>query len=441
VSKSWPNKIVVGLTGNIATGKSAVMRMAAEQGAVALDADKIVHELLERDPEIQAAIVSRFGEGICNADGRINRAALAGIVFRDAAALRKLEQITHPAVRREIKERIDGSEATVVFLEAIKLLEGDLAGECDQIWVTRAPRRKQIERLMVCRGMDWETAAMRVNAQPPPEEKVSRADVVIDTDASMADTRSQFEVAWERLGARPKAAPARQAAAKPSAKAAPEPARTAPAKTKEGATPKAAPERLSSQKAGELRQRLGQKRTAEVQPPAPEAATPAPAGPVTVRRARPSDIPSILLLIQRASAGTVKLKRSDLLMALGERSYFIAQEGSEITAVLGWNSENLVARIDQIFVHPPEAAPVTTVAALKEIEQSADKLICEAVMAFLPHGTADAVRQAFADQQYNTVADVGRLPRAWQSAAEESQPDNTYVMLKVLRETRITEPI
>jgi dephospho-CoA kinase len=439
VSKSWPDKTIVGLTGNIATGKSAVMRMAEEQGALALDADKIVHELLQGDPEVRSAIVSRFGEGVCNADGRINRAALAAIVFRDAAALRKLEQVTHPAVRREIKERIDASDANVVFIEAIKLLEGDLAAECDQIWVTRAPQRQQIERLIVCRGLDWETAAMRINAQPPQEEKVSRADVVIDTDASISDTRSQFEVAWERLGIAPQVDGGRQAAARPAAKAAPQPA----ARAKEATSGKQAPERLGSSKAGELRRRLQQKRAGDTQPAAaPEAPPPAPAptDPVTVRRARPSDIPSILLLIQRATGGTLKMKRSDLLMALGERSYFIGQEGSEVTTVLGWNSENLVARIDQIFVHPPEAAPVTAVAALTEIEASADKLICEAVMAFLAYDAAEVIRQVFLDQGY-TAADVGRLPRAWKSAAEESQPDGTYVMLKVLRETRITEPI
>jgi dephospho-CoA kinase len=413
--------------------------MAEEQGALALDADKIVHELLQGDPEVRSAIVSRFGEGVCNADGRINRAALAAIVFRDAAALRKLEQVTHPAVRREIKERIDASDANVVFIEAIKLLEGDLAAECDQIWVTRAPQRQQIERLIVCRGLDWETAAMRINAQPPQEEKVSRADVVIDTDASISDTRSQFEVAWERLGIAPQVDGGRQAAARPAAKAAPQPA----ARAKEATSGKQAPERLGSSKAGELRRRLQQKRAGDTQPAAvPEAPPPAaaPTGPVTVRRARPSDIPSILLLIQRATGGTLKMKRSDLLMALGERSYFIGQEGSEVTTVLGWNSENLVARIDQIFVHPPEAAPVTAVAALTEIEASADKLICEAVMAFLAYDAAEVIRQVFLDQGY-TAADVGRLPRAWKSATEESQPDGTYVMLKVLRETRITEPI
>jgi dephospho-CoA kinase len=446
LSKSWPDKIIVGLTGNIATGKSAVMRMAAEQGALTLDADKIVHDLLANDAAIQTAVVSGFGEGVRNGEGRINRAALAAIVFREPASLRRLEQITHPRVREEIKSRIDESEARIVFLEAIKLLEGDLVAECDQIWVTRAPRRQQIERLIVCRGMDWETAAMRINAQPSQEDKVAKADVVIDTDASMADTRSQFEVAWERLAliktgapatapAKPVAATAPPAQARQETPAAVEtPAAAAPPPATE-APAKATPERLNAQRASELRQKLQAKSAA----PAESAPEPVrePAGPVTVRRARPSDIPSILLLIQRATDGKVKIKRNDLLMALGERSYFISQEGTEISTILGWNSENLVARIDEIYIYPAEAAEVTTVAALREIEESADKLICEAVMAFLPANAPAPVRQAFTSQGFDR-ADTDRMPRAWQMAAEESQPLNTFIMLKVLRDTRVT---
>jgi dephospho-CoA kinase len=439
LSKSWPDKIIVGLTGNIATGKSAVMRMAAEQGALALDADKIVHDLLANDAAIQAAVVAGFGEGVRNGDGRINRPALAAIVFRDPASLRRLEQITHPGVRAEIKSRIDASEGRIVFLEAIKLLEGDLAAECDQIWVTRAPRRQQIERLMVCRGMDWETAAMRVNAQPSQEDKVAQADVVIDTDASMADTRSQFEVAWERLALikTPAAAPRPPATAPPPAKPRQQTPAARPPATETPA--KALPERLSAQKASELRQKLKAKAAAPVEhAPAPEPVR-QPAGPVTVRRARSSDIPSILLLIQRATEGKVKLKRNDILMALGERSYFISQEGSEISTILGWNSENLVARIDEIYVYPAEAALVTTAAALREIEDSADKLICEAIMAFLPADAPAPVRQAFASQGFD-LAGADRMPRAWQLAVEESQPLNTFIMMKVLRDTRVTQP-
>jgi dephospho-CoA kinase len=191
--------VIIGLTGNIATGKSAVMRMAAEQGALTLDADKIVHQILSTDNDVQAAVTKKFGKSVLGASGQINRAALAAVVFRDELALSALENILHPVVRTVVIEQVTANEANLVMIEAIKLLEGKLAAECDQIWVTRCPTVNQIERLMVCRGMDAETAALRVNAQASQEQKVALADVVIDTDGTMADTRQVFEIAWARV--------------------------------------------------------------------------------------------------------------------------------------------------------------------------------------------------------------------------------------------------
>ncbi|MFW6070704.1 MAG: dephospho-CoA kinase, partial [bacterium] len=205
MSEQWPNKTIIGLTGNIATGKTAVLDFAAEKGALTLDADKIVHRIMDEDPSMQAAIAVAFGPEVRRADGRIDRARLASIVFGDDEALRDLELMVHPAVRQEIVRQVQASEAEVVMIEAIKLLEGELVEMCDEVWVTRCPRHVQIQRLMVCRGLDDETAAVRVNAQNPQEAKVARADVVIDTEGTMADTRQQFERAWARLerGERP----------------------------------------------------------------------------------------------------------------------------------------------------------------------------------------------------------------------------------------------
>lgn len=158
MSTRWPDKTIVGLTGNIATGKSVIMRLVADHGGLAIDADKLVHELMDGDWQIQAAIETVFGAGIRRPDGRIDRRALGDIVFNDPQAMRELEKIIHPAVRRVLFERIGSSEARIVFVEAIKLLEGGLAAECDQIWVTRCPEMTQLERLMVCRGLDEATA-------------------------------------------------------------------------------------------------------------------------------------------------------------------------------------------------------------------------------------------------------------------------------------------
>jgi dephospho-CoA kinase len=192
-------KIIIGLTGNIATGKSAVMRLAAERGALTIDADKVVHEILNSDTAVQAEIVETFGESVLAGDGRINRAALGKIAFNDDQALLKLEQILHPRVTSRILNLIQESAADVVMIEAIKLLEGTLWTICREIWVTTCSYERQLQRLEVCRGMETAVAEARINAQSPAQEKIARADVVIDTDGLMRETERQFSAAWSRL--------------------------------------------------------------------------------------------------------------------------------------------------------------------------------------------------------------------------------------------------
>lgn len=399
MSKRWPDKKIVGLTGNIATGKSAVMRLADERGALTVDADEIVHEILENDSNVQEAIVAAFGSSVQAEDGAIDRAALASIVFGDEDALRKLEQMLHPAVRRKALRRIDESEASVVIMEAIKLLEGGLVDVCDEVWVTRCPRKVQIQRLMVCRGLDGESAALRVNAQNPQEAKVARADVVIDTDGTMAQTKAQFERAWERLA---QSLPLEEAV--PAADGGPQDSSEA----KEA--PAAAPER---------------------QQPPPESSD------VIARRARPSDIPTILLLMRKATGGEVKMTRAEMLMSFSERSYLIGQSGTEINMVVGWNTDSTTAVcIDQIYVHPLPAVAVMGPPLLDEIERSAQELICEVALAFLPHEVPREIRQILTQAGYRQT-DESEMRRAWQETVQERQPPDTFIMAKVLRDIRV----
>jgi len=403
MSKEWPDKTLVGLTGNIATGKSTVMRMAADAGALTIDADKIVHQLLDGDGELQAAVAAAFGPAVRRANGTIDRTALAEIVFSNPERLRELERLVHPAVRRQIRKQIDDSDATVVFVEAIKLLEGGLAELVDQVWVTRTQRRTQIERLMVCRGMDAETAAMRVNAQPPQEAKVARADVVIDTDGTMESTREQFAIAWERLPAPGTAAP---------------PERQTSTSRPVAATVEAIPQKPQAR--------------AETM-----AATPASPPDLLVRRARPSDVAAVLLLMQRATGGALQMKRADLLLALSERSYLIAQEGTEINMVVGWSTHSTTAvAIDQVYAYPPEAALSSGPAVLAEIEASARELICEVIFAYLPPDASPPVRQLFEQIGYRPMSSRD-LRRAWAPVVSETQPASTALWGKILRDVRI----
>lgn len=404
---TFDGKLVIGLTGNIATGKTAVMRLAADRGALTIDADKIVHELMDRDANVQAAIAVAFGSGVRRPDGRIDRRALGEIVFNDPAALRDLEEMLHPMVRTAIAERITHSQAEVVLIEAIKLLEGELAHVCHRIWVTRCHRQRQLQRLMVCRGMDAESAAARVKMQSPQEEKIARADIVIDTDGLMSETESQFDMAWNRLPSPEKVQPASLVigSAQPLGQATPRSAK---------------PTTLKAILATAVKPAMERKWPADLQ----------------VRRAKPSDIPSILLLIQRATGSAPPLKRADLLMAFSERSYFIGQIGAEVQVVMGWSIDAQVARVDQMYLLPGKEAALTATAVLLEIEKSANTHIGEMIAAFLPSDGPAELPGLFAAEGYVGVAKE-QLPESWQMAVDESQPPNTHLFIKVLRDERL----
>jgi len=192
-------RFLVGLTGNIATGKSTVARMLAELGATVIDADRVAHEAMRAGTPCHAAIVAAFGPEVLGADGEIDRSRLGAVVFADPAALARLESILHPAVLAEVGQRIADAPGRAVVVEAIKLIESGMAAACDSLWVTTCQPERQVERLMADRGLSREEALLRVHAQPPQEEKLARADVVITTDSSLEETRRQVEEAWNRV--------------------------------------------------------------------------------------------------------------------------------------------------------------------------------------------------------------------------------------------------
>ncbi len=195
-------KLLVGLTGNIATGKSTVARMLADLGATVIDADRVAHEVMQAGTPVHAAVVEAFGPDILGPDGEIDRGRLGAIVFSDPAALRRLEAIVHPAVGEEVARRSAAAPTPVVVVEAIKLIESGMARACHSLWVTTCPFEEQVRRLMADRGMSREEGERRIRAQPPQEEKLAQADVIIRTDTTLEETRAQVEEAWHILTAR-----------------------------------------------------------------------------------------------------------------------------------------------------------------------------------------------------------------------------------------------
>lgn len=190
---------VIGLTGNIGTGKSTVAHMLAQLGAQVIDADRVAHELIAPGTPTWQAVVEEFGPDILRKDRTIDRVRLGDIVFTDPQALARLEAILHPAVIEEVNRCIRASDARVVVVEAIKLIEAGMHRGYDGLWVVICRPEQQRARLMAQRGMDEVQVRQRMATQSPQAEKVALADVVIDNSGSLAETRAQVERAWRAL--------------------------------------------------------------------------------------------------------------------------------------------------------------------------------------------------------------------------------------------------
>ncbi len=212
-SMSRPEAYLIGLTGNIATGKSSVAAALADLGARVIDADAVAHQVMRAQTPTWQGIVEAFGPEIVGEDGEIDRKRLGAIVFADPAALRRLEQIVHPAVIAEVDRRIaeiaaqaaaQGQPRPVIVIEAIKLIESGMNARYDALWVVTCAAAEQMKRLMARSGLTAEEAQVRIAAQPPASAKVALADVVIDNSGTWAQTREQVRQAWADIPGPPR---------------------------------------------------------------------------------------------------------------------------------------------------------------------------------------------------------------------------------------------
>ena len=194
------NSLVIGLTGNIATGKSTVLDYLAQLGAYVIDADKLGHQAMTPDGPAYHAVVAEFGPAILNPDKTINRKALGQIVFTNADLLNKLEQIVHPAVFAMTLKLVETAPASVIVLEAVKLLEaGPMFSQCDEVWVVGSKPEVQLRRLIENRGMDEATARQRMGMQSPQAAKINQADRVIDNSGTLDELYAQLDAIWADL--------------------------------------------------------------------------------------------------------------------------------------------------------------------------------------------------------------------------------------------------
>ena len=196
--------ILVGLTGGIGSGKSTVSAALAERGAVIVDADAIVREVQQPGSPVLQQLAERFGAHVIAADGSLDRAAVAAIVFSDPDALKALNAIVHPAVAAEMNRRVLAERDTdrVVVMDIPLLTENPREG-LQGVIVVDVPSETQVERLVRFRGFAEDDARARIAKQATREQRLATASFTVDNSGSLEDLAPQIERLWQWLRSLP----------------------------------------------------------------------------------------------------------------------------------------------------------------------------------------------------------------------------------------------
>jgi dephospho-CoA kinase len=192
---------IIGITGNIACGKTAVGHILLELGAERyIDTDAVVHKLYQSGQALAVKVVEAFGRGVVASNGNIDRKTLGAIVFQDDEAMRRLEAIVHPAVGQALADELASvTPSGIAVIDAVKLLEGGSGKFCQSKWMVVCPEELEYARLVARNQLNPEEAWARIRAQPSVVDRLPLVDEVIDNSGSLDDTRNQVAAAYDRF--------------------------------------------------------------------------------------------------------------------------------------------------------------------------------------------------------------------------------------------------
>jgi dephospho-CoA kinase len=377
----WPGKYVIGLTGNIATGKSVIRRMLEHLGAYGIDADALSHRAIARGAPGYQPVIEAFGKYILSADGQIDRSKLGKLVFADPEALKRLEAIIHPLVLEAIDLIVSRSPQKVIVIEAVKLIENHLAAACDSLWVVYAPEEIQLSRLLQNRGMMEKDARQRIASQPLQELQLGAANVIIKNVSTYEDSWRQVVIAWQKY-----------------------------------ISSNESPNILFSQ---------------------PVHLT---IGEVSVQRANPRQADEIIEVINRLVRPDPPMTKDKVMAAFGEKAFILLKVEDKFLGILAWQVENLVARTTEIALDPDLPPAQYIPVMIREMERASAVLQCEASLVVVPQSLArhDALWKSLGYEP-KQPHDLSVL--AWQEAAEECNSGGCVLFFKQLRMDRVLRPI
>ncbi len=422
---------IIGLTGNIATGKSTVCSIMEQLGARVIDADNVAHAILKRGSAAWLGVVDAFGYEILQYDGHVDRRKLGAVVFNDATKLRTLERLTHPAVGTElallVRDALNETDAgdQVLVVEAVKLYEAGMHEYMDALWVVTAPMEEQKRRLMQERGMSENEADARLRSQPALDDKVKRAQVVIDNGGSIEDTRVQVLRAFVALdpasGGDKIPLLLRWLRLAPSLQ-------TAPQALTQPVIPETAVQETAAVSI-----------PAAVEPIATVNVSTQPPSEWSVRRAKPSDARMLAELLTRIEERAEPLGRAEMLERLGKYGYWLVRADEHTLALAAWQAENLAAIVRELWVQNVEDAPRALPQLLQAIQDEANSLTCEVVVILVPERAA-ALAQVAAQAAGYEPTTLDELHKLWRSVIEPLYHEGQVMHAKRLREM-VTKPI
>lgn len=192
--------LVIGLTGNIGSGKSSIARFLKDMGAEVIDTDQVARDVVAQGTPGLKKIVEQFGDSILDADGNLNRPLMAQIVFNDPAALAKLNAIVHPEIRSKVNSYIERykkyKKSPLLVIEAPLLIETGMYKIVDRVWLVTVDPQTQIQRVIKRDNTTQEQARKRINAQMPQKNKIPYADRIIDNGCTPEETLKQVRQIW-----------------------------------------------------------------------------------------------------------------------------------------------------------------------------------------------------------------------------------------------------